>query len=304
MYNSILMSIVKQLNIFLVYMEDFTCNRVQTLLGHMVILVHPFSIAFEVYLSGRSSLAGKFHRSVFHYEGVLWLALEFRQWFGRSRRKRIRENLAVIAAIYKTEEKAVRTCVRFMRPCIHKGVSVTANEFGLRGNGETVGVCWKKSWSLAFQMYSSNTAFALLHPSEFKRSQDEGGGAWPSIETPSDHTLSLDIFPVTDPSHHHSTELIQGPACFTAPRPGPVTSNTTMLLTFQALNATQAIDYQVKMRSEDTGAAGPNGKVVVLHFLWFVVHTFPSWQIFRFVNCEMVFFWLTLIIVGWLSAIT
>lgn len=128
-------------HILLVYIADFTCNRVQTLLGHMVILVHPFSIAFEVYLSGRSSLAGKFDRSVFHYEGVLWLALEFRQWFSRSRRKRIRENFAVIAAIYKTKEREVRTCVRFMRVCIHKRVSVTANEFGLRGNGETVGVC-------------------------------------------------------------------------------------------------------------------------------------------------------------------
>jgi len=38
-----------------------------------------------------------------------------------------------------------------------------------------------------------------------------------------------------------------------------------MLLTFQALNATQAIDYQVKMRSVDTGAGGQNGKVVGLH---------------------------------------
>lgn len=125
----------------LVNMANFTCNRVQTLLGHMVILVHPFSVAFEVYLSGWSSLAGKFDRSVFHYEGVLWLALEFRQWFGRRRRKGVRENFAVIAAIYKNKERAVRTCVRFAQVCIHKRVSVTANEFGLRGNGETVGAC-------------------------------------------------------------------------------------------------------------------------------------------------------------------
>ncbi len=137
---------------------SFTCDRVQTLLGHMVILVHPFPVAFEVYLCGRSSLAGKFDRSVFHYEGVLWFALEFRQRFSWGRWKRVRKNFAVIAAIYKNREREreVRTCVQF----IHKDVSVTANEFGLRGNGETVVCVLRKTRSLTFQVYSSNIAFA------------------------------------------------------------------------------------------------------------------------------------------------
>ncbi len=261
-------------HIGLVLRCPFTCDRVQTLLGHMVVLVHPFSVAFEVYLRGRRSLAGKFDRSVFHYEGVLWLALEFRQRFGRGRWKWVRENFAVIAAIYKNREREVRTCVQF----IHKHVSVTANEFGLRGNGETVGVCWERlgPWhfkcTLVIQHLLSKASLGSPHRAKMKVGELDLPLKRPVI---THYPLTFSQWQIPP-----STELIQGPACFTAPHPGPVTSNTTMLLTFQALKATQAIDYRVKMRSVDTGAAGQNRRVVGLHFLWFEARTSQSWQFF------------------------
>lgn len=180
---------------------SFTCDRVQTLLGHMVVLVHPFPVAFEVYLRGRSSLAGKFDRSVFHYEGVLWLALEFRQRFSRGRWKWVWENFTVIAAIYKNRQREVRTCVQF----IHKHVSVTANEFGLRGNGETVCVCWERlgPWhfkcTVVIQHLLSKASLGSPHRAKMKVGELDL-----PLKRASDHTLSPDIFPVTDPSQHRA----------------------------------------------------------------------------------------------------
>lgn len=120
----------------------FTCDRVQTLFSNVVVLVHPFSIALEVYLRGRRSLAGELDWSVFHNEGVLRFTLEFRQRFGRSGRKGVRKNLAVIAAIYTRgkRERGINMCMCLFTRLSLYTVSVTANEFGLEGNGKTIGL--------------------------------------------------------------------------------------------------------------------------------------------------------------------
>ncbi len=137
---------------------SFTCDRVPDSPWSHGHSGSPIPRCIEVYLCGRSSLAGKFHRSVFHYEGVLWLALEFTATVQLGQMETSPEELRCIAAIYKNREREreVRTCIQF----IHKDVSVTANEFGLRGNGETVVCVLRKTRSLTFQVYSSNIAFA------------------------------------------------------------------------------------------------------------------------------------------------
>lgn len=76
-----------------------TCDLVQALPGHMVILVDPLSVALEVDLGGRSSSASELDWAVLHYEGILRLQLELWERFCWGRGERVWEDLTVVTAL-------------------------------------------------------------------------------------------------------------------------------------------------------------------------------------------------------------
>lgn len=80
----------------------FTCDLVQALSGHMIVLVDPFSVTFKVDLCGRWSSTPQLDWTVLYDESVLRFKQEF--WEGLCRRwwEGVGENLgvAVVAALW------------------------------------------------------------------------------------------------------------------------------------------------------------------------------------------------------------